>query len=261
MIHDALETGIPADYILMDTWFTNEPFIKRILGEGLNVIGMLKDNKQMYHFRGKLYGLSGLAAFFAKTNKPGDILGSAVVRSKNEKIPMKLVFVRNRNKRSEYIIILSTDCSLPDEEIIRRYGARWSIECCFKVCKSLLKLGKEFQPVNYDSTVSTTALVLTRYIILEYIRRQANDFHSHGEIFFLCYDDVKDIELTDALKSLMPIMANGIIDGRITIDETVRSQLLAWYISQPAFIRTICYQSMSDAGLLPSDMSQKSSLA
>lgn len=29
MIHDALKTGVPAEYILMDTWFTNEPFIKK----------------------------------------------------------------------------------------------------------------------------------------------------------------------------------------------------------------------------------------
>ena len=52
-----LAAGIPAEYILMDTWFTNEPFIKRILGCGLDVIGMLKNNRQMYHFNGGLYNL------------------------------------------------------------------------------------------------------------------------------------------------------------------------------------------------------------
>lgn len=40
-------------------------------------------------------------------------------------------------------------------------------ECCYKVCKSLLKPGKEFQPVNYNTTVSNTALVFARFIILE----------------------------------------------------------------------------------------------
>ena len=49
MIQEALAAGIPAQYILMDTWFTNEPFIKRILGCGLDVIGMLKNSRQMYH--------------------------------------------------------------------------------------------------------------------------------------------------------------------------------------------------------------------
>lgn len=167
MIREALAAGVPAQYILMGTWFTNEPFIKRILDCGLDVIGMLKNSRQMYHFNGGLYNLGSLAAYFARMNTAGDILGSVVVKTKREHIPVKLVFVRNRNNKSEYITILSTDCSLSDAEIIRRYGYRWSIECCFKVSKSLLKLGREFQPVNYDTTVSSTELVFTRYIILE----------------------------------------------------------------------------------------------
>lgn len=36
MIHDALAAGIQAAYVLMDTWFTNEPFIKKVLDEGIN---------------------------------------------------------------------------------------------------------------------------------------------------------------------------------------------------------------------------------
>jgi len=47
MIKAALETGIEAGYVLMDTWFTNEPFINQIKGLGLEVIGMLKDNHKM----------------------------------------------------------------------------------------------------------------------------------------------------------------------------------------------------------------------
>ena len=183
-------------------------------------------------------------------NAPGDILGSVLVRTKTERIPVKLVFVRNRNNRSEYIILLSTDCSLPDAEIIRRYGYRWSIECCFKVCKSLLKLGREFQPVNYDTTVSSTALVFTRFIILEWIRRKNSDYHSMGEIFFFCYDDVRDIELSDALDKLVSIIADGLANGTIQMDESVRKAILDWYVSQPNFIQLICGKQLADVGLL-----------
>ncbi len=252
MIRSALDAGIKAEYLLMDTWFTNEPFIKNVMAVGLDVIGMLKNNQQMYHFRGKLYNLDSLAAYFANMSKPGDILGSAVVKTRREHIPVKIVFVRNRNKKSEYIMILSTDCSLSDEEIIRRYGYRWSIECCFKVCKSLLKLGKEFQPVNYDTTVSSTALVFTRYIILEWIRRNNSDYHTMGEIFFFCYDDVRDIELTDALEHLVSIMAAGLANGKISMDESIRMEIIDWYISQPIFIQNICKEQMISAGFIGS---------
>lgn len=57
---------------------------------------------------------------------------------KDEKIiPAKVVYVRNRNRRKEYLCLISTDTSLSEEEIIRIYGKRWDTEVFFKVCKKL----------------------------------------------------------------------------------------------------------------------------
>ena len=253
MIREALNAGIVADYVLMDTWFTNEPFIKRLLDEGLDTIGMLKDNKQMYHYGRKLVNLKSLAAHHVRFTGNGDLLGSVVVRTKKERIPVKLVFVRNRNKRSEYIIILSTDCTLSDGEIVRRYGYRWSIECCFKVSKSLLKLGKEFQPVNYNTTVSSTAIVFTRFILLEWLRRKNNDWKTMGELFFICCEDVRDIELTEALERLLSIFMEGLKNGTVQIGDSIRIEILDWYVSQPVFIQQICALQLNDAGILNED--------
>lgn len=249
LIKEALNAGISAGYVLMDSWFTNEPFIKRLLDEGLDTIGMLKDNKQVYRYGKKLVNLQFLAAHHVRRTEDSDFFGSVIVRTKKYQIPVKLVFVRNRNKRSEYIIVLSTDCSLSDGEIIRRYGYRWSIECCFKVSKSLLKLGTEFQPVNYDTTVSGTALVFTRFILLEWLRRRNSDPKTLGELFFICCDDIRDIELTDALKRLLSIFMNGLKDGTVQIDRIVCEELIAWYISQPAFIRLLCAKQLNSAGI------------
>ena len=114
----------------------------------------------------------------------------------------------------------------------------------------MLKLGKEFQPVNYDTTVSSTALVFTRFIILEWIRRKENDVRTLGELFYATFDEVRDIEMADALNSLLSILASGLKDGDIQIGERTRKELLQWYISQPQFIRSICEQSMMEASLL-----------
>lgn len=70
-----------------------------------------------------------------------DILGSVQVALDNG-IPAKILFIRNRNKRSEWVAILSTDTTLDNEEIIRIYGMRWDIEVFFKCNKSLLQLEK-----------------------------------------------------------------------------------------------------------------------
>ena len=104
-----------------------------------------------------------------------NIFGSLVVTTKTG-IPVKIVFVRNRNKKSECLYLLSTDVSLSDTEIVRIYGNRWSIECFFRPSKSFLKLGTEFQSHNYGAMVSHTTIVFTRYIILEWIRSLWNIF-------------------------------------------------------------------------------------
>lgn len=125
LIKNALDAGILADYVLMDTWFTTEPMIRKILELGLDVIEMVKQLKQRYYFNGKLYTLPELQKF-VKYNSASNIFGSLYVTTKNG-IPVKIVFVRNRNKKSECLYLLSTNTMLSDSEIVRIYGNRWSI--------------------------------------------------------------------------------------------------------------------------------------
>lgn len=112
MIKRALSMGIKADYILMDTWFTTEPMIKEILETGMDAIGMVKQLKQRYTYAGKKYTLHELKKF-VNFSGARNIFGSLIVTTKTG-IPVKIVFVRNRNKKSECLYILSTDISLSD---------------------------------------------------------------------------------------------------------------------------------------------------
>lgn len=239
LIQNALNAGVKASYVLMDTWFTNEPFIDKVLALGVDVIGMLKDNKQFYFYKGHKCNLKQLGKLLS-FSKPGNILYSICVETGKQRIPVKLVFVRNRNKRSEYIVILSTDCGMSNEEIIRTYGNRWSIELFFRAGKSLLDLGTEFQGLSYDMTVSSTAIVYTRYILLEWMRRKKNDDKTICELFYVCCDDIQDMELTTALKQLLELLVNGLQNRAITITNEVKSQLINWFVSQPLFIQALC---------------------
>ncbi|BCJ93807.1 hypothetical protein acsn021_13760 [Anaerocolumna cellulosilytica] len=136
LIQRALASGIKADYVLMDTWFTTEPMLKEILKTGIDAIGMVKQLKQRYFFRGKAYTLPELRKFVSH-EYAANIFGSLVVTTK-ERIPVKIVVIRNRNWKSECLYLLSTDCSLSDAEIVRIYGNRWSIDVFFKASKSLM---------------------------------------------------------------------------------------------------------------------------
>ena len=146
LIKRALEAGICADYVLMDTWFTTEPMIKAVLAEGLDVIGMVKQLKQRYNYKGRNYTLPELQKFVC-FDGVRNIFGSLCVTTKNG-IPVKIVFVRNRNKKSECLYLLSTDGSLSDSEIVRIYGNRWRImpiSAFYPICRYLKNADKIFK--------------------------------------------------------------------------------------------------------------------
>lgn len=245
LIKNALDAGIKADYVLMDTWFTTEPMIKNILSLGIDVIGMVKQLKQRYIYNGKSYTLHELKKFIRFEHRK-DIFGSIIVTTKTG-VPVKIVIVRNRNKKSECLYILSTNCALDDAEIVRIYGNRWSIECFFKASKSFLKLGSEFQSRTYDAMVSHTTIVFTRYILLEWIRRNQNDQKTYRELFFMFCEDIQDMELTTALQSLMALFVEHILDLPSDITECIKGKVNEWMLSQTSFIQALlknnCWES------------------
>ncbi len=98
LIRNTLNQGIQASYILMDSWFANEPMIKSCLKEGLDVIGMVKRGNQKYIYQGKKYELKELRTLLPKCRND-NIIGSVLVTTKTG-IPVKLVYIKTvtRNK-------------------------------------------------------------------------------------------------------------------------------------------------------------------
>ena len=72
-----------------------------------------------------------------------------------------------------------------------------------KSCKSLLKQGSEFQGQCFDMRVSHTTIVFTRYILLEWDRRHHEDDRSFGGLFVLFSDEIRDLDLKTALRSII----------------------------------------------------------
>ena len=246
MIESALGAGIQADYILMDSWFTTEPLVQKLSLLGLRVIGMVKDAKQRYLYRGCLYTLPQLARL-AMDKGASQVFHSIVVKTMHHGIPVRIVFVPNRNKRSELLYLLTTDTSLEENEVIRIYGMRWSIETFFKASKSLLKLCGEMQTRSYDSAVAHTAVVFARYTVLEWLRRQENDPKTYGGLFFELCEDVQDMDLAEALRSLMALFVEIVHGWSVENTEAIKSKVTYWIASQSSYIKglfpVLCWES------------------
>lgn len=236
MVKRAMGNGVQADYILMDSWFTTEPLLLALADEGIDAIGMLKSGNQRYNYKGRAYTLAQLRRLVPKQISP-DIYGSIVVETKHG-LKVKLVFVQNRNKKREWLALLSTDVSLTEVEIVRIYGNRWSIEVFFKAVKSLLGLGSEFQGRSYDMMISHTTIVFTRYILLEWLGRTEHDHKTLGELWFILCEDVQDMDFVSALRSLLALFQDAIHTLGSAAAPFSR-QLLLWIDAQPTFIKAL----------------------
>ena len=84
------------------------------------------------NMRGKELTVSGIFRACKKNRGRSKFLLSVDVNvgTDEQKIPAKIVYVRNRSNRKDWIAIICTKPELSEEEIIRIYGKRWKIERC-----------------------------------------------------------------------------------------------------------------------------------
>ena len=100
-------------------------------------------------------------------------------------------------------------------------------------------MGSEFQSHNYGAMVSHTTIVFTRYIILEWLRRNQNDEKTYGELFFMYCEDIQDMDLTNALQSLMALFVEHISMFSADITSVLKSKVTEWIASQATFIQAL----------------------
>lgn len=215
LLKEAKWAGIPAAHVLFDTWFCSPATLGAVKELGYDVIAMAKKTPKIhYRHDGKMQPLTEIYKTHKK--RPGRsryLLSVEVTVQKDDaEIPARIVFVRNRNKRKDYLALITTDMRFSEDEIIQLYGKRWDIEVFFKVCKSYLKLSKECNSLSYDAMTAHTAIVFSRYMMLSIENRRQLDHRTLGELFYLISDELADITLIKAFHLLMQVFINTLSD-------------------------------------------------
>ena len=235
MLEQVVSAKIPAKHVLFDCWFAFPSTMIEIAKLKLKVVARVRNSpKIMYIFEGQRKTLSQIYASLKKRRGRSKYLLSVPIslyNADNETIDSRIVYVRDRNNKKKWIAIISTDMNLSEEEIIELYGKRWDIEVFFKICKSYLNLGSEFQGLSYDAITAHTAVVMTRYIILALDKRQNEDPRALGELFFLCYDEVVDIRFSEALQLLLTLLRDVLQEVMFLTKEQI-DQLIDVFISK-----------------------------
>lgn len=185
LLKNALAAGHTADYVLFDTWFSNPAQLLTVKGLGLDAIAMIKKSKKIYYeYEGERLSINRIFGICKKRRGRSKYLLSVnvMVGTDDNKVPAKIVCVRNKKNKRDWVALISTDPDLSEEEIIRIYGKRWQIEVFFKTCKSYLNLVNECHSLSYDALTAHVAIVLTRYLMIALEQRRNSDNRSLGEL-------------------------------------------------------------------------------
>ena len=237
----AKKAAIPAKYVLFDSWFSSPSTLHSVKKTGYDVIGMVKKSPKMFfRYNGEDMSLASIYSRNKKRRGKSRYLLSVMVDvvKDNEVIPAKVVYVRNRNKRKEYLCLISTDATLDENEIIRIYGKRWDIEVFFKVCKSCLNLSRECNSLSYDAMTAHTAVVFTRYMMLSLESRESNDDRSLGELFLYFSDEMSDITWIQAFQMLLQMFRTMLTENTELSEEKISELVDAFMNALPALLKT-----------------------
>ena len=123
LLKTALNAGYKADYVLYDSWFSNPAQLVAVKNLGLDSIAMIKKSSRIrYEYEGQMLSIKKIYGICKKRRgRSRYLLSVNVMVGKNQKIPAKIVCVRNKRNKKDWIAFICTNPDLSEEEIIRIY--------------------------------------------------------------------------------------------------------------------------------------------
>jgi len=186
MVQRAIDNGIYADYLLVDSWYSKPVFIKEVKEMGLELISRLANNNKIWTFLGSQRTIDGVYRRFKKIKRIkigyyGKIkyrYFSAIVRH-SWVGKLKIVFIKTD---SNLIPIVSTNLNLSDEEIIELYKRRWDIEQGYKNLRTYFGFGQEQHRI-YEALIARITLSFLAHNLVSYINRMEGKSETIGSTF------------------------------------------------------------------------------
>ena len=218
MVKRAVNSGIYADYLLVDSWYSKPSFIKEMNDLGLNVISRIANNNKIWNFLGDRKTLNGLYDKYKKLkNIKSGTYGKkvkyqyfSIIVEHKKAGKIKIVFLKTKEK---LIPIVSTNLDISDETIIETYKRRWDIEQGYKELREHFGFGKEENRI-YEALIARITLSFFTYNIVSYINRISHEPKTIGGLF-------KDLECELHTLAIAMQTFIAILDEIAQIDEVV----------------------------------------
>lgn len=201
MVKKSMKLKMKVDYLLMDSWFFCEAFLKMVLTlkTTVNIVGMVKMAKAKYTYRDKDYTAKELAQLLKQRKKIKWIktlnFYCAEIEVQYKSTPIKLYFCKT-SKHGKWHLLASTNLKLGILKAYEIYSIRWSIEVFFKESKQYFGLGKSLSQ-DFDAQIADISIAMIEYNVFSLAKR-FEAYESIGGLF----EQVKDqaMELTISLR-------------------------------------------------------------
>jgi SRSO17 transposase len=186
MIQRALDAGVVADYLLVDSWYAKPEFILKAKEIGIDTVARLPNHPKLWHFKGKYKSLQALYDHHHKIRRMQNGHHGKIryryfdmIAEHHTLGKVKLLFLHTSK---ELLIFISTDLSLSGKEILDTYKKRWNIEQGYKDLREHFGLGKEENRL-YEAIIARITLSMFTYNLVTAINRFHHEPKTLGELF------------------------------------------------------------------------------
>jgi hypothetical protein len=186
LVKRALNQGIQADYLLVDSWYAKPQFFQSAKELGIDSIARLPNNPRIWNFKGKHKTLGELhkelqpqRRTFAGHHGKIRFTYFEALAHHTTLGRIKLVFL---STTKELLVFASTDTTRSGKEIIDIYKKRWNIEQGYKDLREYFGLGREENRI-YEALIARITLSMFTYNLLTYINRIHHEPKTLGELF------------------------------------------------------------------------------
>ena len=172
LLRNAHSAGHSADYVLFDTWFSSPAQLIAVKNLGLDSIAMIKKSSRIYYeYEGEQLSIKKIFGICKKRRGRSKYLLSVNVMVGKEKLPAKIVCVRNKKNKKDWIAFICT---------------------------------------TYDALTAHVAIVFTRYLMIAMEQRRNEDDRTLGEIFYFFTDELKDITFGESFQIIITAMIESV---------------------------------------------------
>ena len=203
MFWRAISQGIKVDYLLMDSWFTCEAFIRavrKVKKQTVHLIGMYKTPKTKFNYQGERLTHSQLRNKLGKAKRCRKLwlhYKEAIVDYNG--VPIKMFFSQ-KGTNGKWRVFITTNTALSFIKMIEIYQIRWTVEVFFREAKQLLGLGK-CQSNDFDAQIADTTITMIQYILLT-LKYRFEHYETKGALFNHLREGIIESRLNDRLWAL-----------------------------------------------------------